>query len=360
MSDINETTTILVKNITDLFLATLKDDVKDQVVRNIKEQMTKVDLVMVVRDHIESMLNNSVKAFTFPPRSISGGSISPDGLWIKADQIAGGTYRDFESTGIQDKATVCQVTILDEATVFENKLVSGTLEIAGDARIKGDLTIDGIVSKDSRLFQDLRTESIAAINGEMQSGILATFRDQVFTQIQTEGIDPSVIKIRGQSLIKDNNTLAPTVINSNLQRVGALRELQVTGETLLDETIYVSNHRVGVNTLDPSTVLDIWDQEVQVTVGKLSKDTAKISTPRNQRLIFGSNKQNNLAINTDGSVTVASLNIGEVNHTSAREIPSDNQPVGSIVWNAQPELGEPIGWVSLGGARWAKFGTITA
>ena len=157
-----------------------------------------------------------------------------------------------------------------------------------------------------------------------------------------------------------DSTLAPTILNSNLQRVGALRELQVTGETLLDETIYVSNHRVGVNTLDPSTVLDIWDQEVQVTVGKLSKDTAKISTPRNQRLIFGSNKQNNLAINTDGSVTVASLNIGEVNHTSAREIPSDNQPVGSIVWNAQPELGEPIGWVSLGGARWAKFGTITA
>ena len=48
-----------------------------------------------------------------------------------------------------------------------------------------------------------------------------------------------------------------------------------------------------------------------------------------------------------------------MSHSSAAWQPTDNRQLGEIVWNEQPNIGAPIGWVSLGGARWAKFGTIT-
>jgi hypothetical protein len=143
-----------------------------------------------------------------------------------------------------------------------------------------------------------------------------------------------------------------------LQSVGALKELQVIGETLLDQTLYASNRRVGINTIDPESAMDIWDQEVQVVIGKRQQDTAIIGTTRNQKLVISANNRDQLTVNTDGSVSVKSLNIGNSNHTSSPFMPTDNRAVASVVWNESPVLGGPIGWVSLGGARWAPFGII--
>ena len=75
--------------------------------------------------------------------------------------------------------------------------------------------------------------------------------------------------------------------------------------------------------------------------------------------MLGTNQQNQLSLETDGSVQILRLNIGRVNMTSGPWQPTDNRQVGEIVWNEQPQVGQPIGWVSLGGARWAKFGIIT-
>jgi hypothetical protein len=83
-----------------------------------------------------------------------------------------------------------------------------------------------------------------------------------------------------------------------------------------------------------------------------------IGTVRNQDLIITSNNKKNLVCKGDGSVQVENLIVGTVPMTSASAIPTANMPLGTIVWNDKPEIGKSIGWVSLGGARWAKFGTI--
>jgi hypothetical protein len=280
-------------------------------------------------------------------------------LFIKGDQIAAGVIRNFESTGIQDKATETQVTIMDNATVYENQLVAKQLHIAGDATIDGDLNITGSISADSKLFDQVLEKSKTAIRGEMQSGMLSSFKDDVLKQLNSEGLSADVIKYQNQRLVKDN-TLAASILFSNLQKVGALKELQVIGETLLDETLYISSNRVGINTMDPEGAFDLWDQEVEILAGKLEKDVAMISTPKNQTLVIGANKNYNLVVNTDGSVTINTLKIGQSKHSSSDSMPADDAAKGSIVWNTNPSLGDPIGWVSLGGARWAQFGTITA
>jgi hypothetical protein len=104
--------------------------------------------------------------------------------------------------------------------------------------------------------------------------------------------------------------------------------------------------------------LDIWDQEVQIVASKRLKDVGFIGTLRNQNLILGANNKDNLVLNADGSITVGQMILGKIHHSSAQDRPADNKPVGYVVWNERPVIGGPVGWVSLGGARWAKFGLI--
>lgn len=352
-----ESMDILIKQITEDFLAKLKQQVAKQVTDNISGKLAQLDVPSLVREHISSVLNSSTKTFNFPNRSIHGSAVNPDGLFIKADQIATGVIRNFESTGVQDKATETQVTIMDNVTVFENQLVAQTLHVAGDAVVLGNLELTGTIPSSSELFKDVAKYSAEAIKGEMKNGMMKEFQDQVLNQLKNDGLDPGVLRYQGHKLVEDNK-LAPTVLYSNLQKVGALRELQVIGETLLDETIYVSNNRVGINTMDPETTFDLWDQEVELQMGKLEKDSGFFGTPKSHSIVFTSNKHQNLKLNPDGSITVMALKIGGSKHTSSDIPPTESAPKGQIVWNSNPKLDDPIGWVSLGNALWASFGTI--
>ena len=110
--------------------------------------------------------------------------------------------------------------------------------------------------------------------------------------------------------------------------------------------------------MSPERVLDIWDQEVQIVASKRLKDVGFFGTLRSQKLILSSNNKDNIVLNPDGSIAVSQINIGKISHSSATARPSDNKPIGHIVWNDAPNIGSAIGWISLGGARWAKFGII--
>lgn len=355
--DSTQSTDILIKQITDEFLSELKKQVTRQVTENVAYQLSRLDVPTLVREHISNILNENTKTYSFPNRSIKGSAIDPDGLYVRADQFAGGTFRNFESTGIQDKSTETQVTIMDNATVFENQLVSKQLHIASTAFIDGDLTVTGTLEVNDSFLNKVITASTDAFKSEISTGLFADFTDQVYQRIDTEGVKVDNIRYNGQPLIS-NHGIATSILNSNLQKVGVLKELQVIGETLLDETVYVSNNRFGVNTLDPEATVDIWDQEIQISMGKLEKDFGIIGTPRSQTLILSSNKNYNLTLLPDGSVAVNEIRIGASKHSSADKAPTNDAPAGSIVWNSSPEVGQPIGWVSLGSARWANFGTI--
>ena len=140
--------------------------------------------------------------------------------------------------------------------------------------------------------------------------------------------------------------------------MGTLQELQVSGETLLGQTLYVGNKRVGINTVEPDGALNVWDQEVELRFSKQTNNTGILETPRSQTLILSSNGKNNAVLNPDGSITVKKINLDGVSFASNPTPPIDNQPQGAIVFNSNPSLGGPMGWVSLGDAKWANFGII--
>lgn len=332
---------------TDQFLKVLTNSVREQIF----DRLNQFDFRPLIAENVHMVVSELMVqgVFKFPPSSISGSAVRSDGLIVRPDNISTGVFKHFESTGIQDRATRCQLSILDEATVFENKLITKDLEVVGTVNFRGDI--------DPIFLDRMADRAIEKIEGNHNQGVYDQYAVRVIDLLNESGISADRVYFEHGSIL-DNGALHSRITDSNLQKVGQLRELQVVGESLLAETVYVSNRRMGINTRDPEKALDIWDQETQIVFGKRSKDLGMIGTPQNQQLLISSNFKNNLILKPDGSVTVEQLHIGNTKHTSGRQMPLDDRPIGNIVWNENPYIGGPIGWVSLGGARWASFGTV--
>lgn len=353
--DIDKQVNILASQI----VANIQDQVKTQVLeivkKQINDQVAKVDFSALFGGAFASALKE--KHFTFPDKSIPGSALDLTNAKMSGDNVSGGIIANFGSTGIDDKATACQVSIFDDVTVIENNLLTRDLTVKGVVTIDGALNVNGTVDPASPLYTNLVKSVTNNVRTSMDKTVFDSYSDSIFKKIVNEGLDLSKITIAGQEVIV-GNTLSNIITESNLQKVGQLRELQVSGESLLTETLYTAKKRVGINTIEPTQALSIWDQEIEIGVGKKTSNTGIIGTPRSHTLIISSNGKDNLTLTPEGGVTVNQLKIGSINLSVSLTPPTNEQPKGSIVFNANPSLGGPMGWVCLGGANWANFGII--
>lgn len=345
----------------------LVDVAKEKIKTDIEQSLSILDLRQLVSNITETHLSALVTNLKFPSSSIPHSAINFSGIQMTGDMIKSGIISKFSSTGIEDRASTIQLTIMDNSSVFEGTIYSPEIQVKGAGLIEGDLTVNGKlniiggISEDSDAFQTL-IRSSASQTHDLLTQTLNTewftrYSNIVFAQIEEKGLDLNKITQHGKEIITGNQ-LGYHITDSNLQRVGFLNDLQTRGETLLSDTLYTTGKRVGINTLDPSATFVVWDEECEIIVSKRKLDTGYIGTTRNQQLIVGSNNKDNLVLNTDGSVVVDKLTIGKVSVSSTNECPSHAADRGQILFNDNPDIGLPIGWVSLGGARWAPFGII--
>ena len=115
--------------------------------------------------------------------------------------------------------------------------------------------------------------------------------------------------------------------------------------------------RLGINTEEPTSALDVWDDEVQITVRKNKAKTGWIGTNRDHSLDIGVNSDAKIQITQDKTV-IKNPQIGNRTYTEGPSAPGVEGAVGDIHWNSVPEVGKPVGWICLGDRRWAKFGDI--
>jgi len=344
------------QTVADNVLNGLDANVNKKITQQISELIHGIDINALVHQSIDAQLHQHNYQIPFAAQSIKGSAIDTADLKISGDCIVGGVVTNFASTGIDDQATQCQVTVLDQGTIFENTLYAPRIEVKGGAVIDGDLTILGSIT-DNPAYQKLVADASTATVNNLGPTILDAHQERVFTRIQEEGLDLNKITINGQSIV-EGDRLTGAVRHSQLQSVGVLRDLQTDGEALLSQTLYVSNRRVGVNTMDPNSALSVWDEEIEIGIGKQSQNTARIGTPREHTLIIGTNKQDNITLTPDGVTVIPKLRLGNMQFGTSDSPPNTNSPRGTVVFNENPSLGGPLGWVSLGDARWANFGII--
>jgi hypothetical protein len=306
-----------------------------------------------------SALASAVKTdqLEFPDSSISGRAIDTRDLKISGNNVTSGIITDFGSTGIDDKATACQLSIFDETTVIENNLLTKDLTVKGTATIEGDLVVTGTVPENSAMFLVLVDKVSTRVRTGLNEDLFDGYAALVSKRILENGLDLNRITLNGEEIVNGGN-LSNKITFSNLQRVGTLHELRVSGESLLSQTLYTTNKRIGINTMEPAQALSIWDQEVEIGFGKRTTDTAVIDVPRRQSLLISVNNKNNIKLTPDGGTVVNSLQIGGTVIGSGNTPPNYDASQGTVIFNSNPQLGGPLGWVSLGGARWANFGFV--
>jgi len=291
--------------------------------------------------------------------------------WISAvdvntiirDEIDAGIVRwqdrlkqDFATKGILDRADCLQLTLTSGEVSVTDRLACQNFVTADRAEIQGvlevkDLVLLGTINTDNRSWDELSNkiaqDTLTHMTDQWREDLVA----DVLAVAKTQGIEFQEVMIRGVSLVKDG-VLNPVIRHSQLETLGNLSRLAVAGTADLTDTVHVRPRRVGINTADPEMALSVWDEEVTVVAGKLRQNHAFLGTARLQNLSIGVNRKAWLDIDTDGLVTVKNLRIDRHRISFAAQVPGYSGTRGDIVFNSDPNDGQPFAWVCLGAFRW--------
>jgi hypothetical protein len=258
---------------------------------------------------------------------------------------------NFTSTGIQDQATRCELTVMDDVVVVENCLTAKSVEAVDSIKVQ-HLVVTGSINTDNHAWSELSSvigqKTLEHLTTEWNKNLV----DQVVKQIQEHGIDFDQVRVAGESVISGNQ-LTSTITESGLQSVGILKNLTVRGAAHFNNnTVNVLNKRLGINTDAPEMALSVWDEEVSVVVGKNKANEAYIGTNRDQGVAIGVNRKPQIELSTTGLTTVKKLQVGLHKISHDVQVPGWSGTRGDIVFNASPGPDRVFAWVCLGAHKW--------
>ena len=259
---------------------------------------------------------------------------------------------DYFDSAINVQTNNNQLTVMDQMTVVENELVTQSLTVDKDITIKGSLSLRGSVNTDAKAWSELKNKITQDVMQEVaqqnQNALINSVRDTIVK----EGIDLKNVDVGGDALISAGQ-LARSVKSSSLQQVGTLKDLTVKGEVSMNnDTLNVLNTRIGINTEKPTRAIDVWDQDVQITIGREEKGVGYIGTSNQARLRIGTGNNTDIEIN-NGVVEVQKFKIARNRIQWATKPPGHSGAPGDIVFNAGPL--QCAGWRCIETFNWSKF-----
>ena len=340
---------------TDTFVATtfaktlkeIRQSINQRATEIIDDTISTVDLTATVRQAISNVLSDNKFVSAWPKNSIPVDVVNFGGGEISASVLKGGIARNFASTGIVDLASITQVTVFDDRVT-----------VRGNLQVSGNLSLGGLVNTDSEFYRDLSqnlqrdtAEQVGTlVKNEIKLNLIGSITDKF-----SGGINASAVKFNNVPLVQMGK-LNQHVLESNLQKLGRLVELDVGGEVSLFDTVRVHKQRVGINTFEPESTLDIWDQEVQIVIGKKEANTGYIGLGRPGTLRLGVNRNSAITILPNGAVEIPDLRVGQfekISMTVSSSIPATAGTPGDIIFNNDPKSNGVFAWVCLEGTRWA-------
>jgi hypothetical protein len=346
----------------------LEKRIDSNMVRDMVFEHVKAPIEAEVNELLESNINisNIIEAQVvdmFTKRlSVKFDNIDIDGLvTAKVDEL----FRQHigSTSGIANTAKQTELTVMDDIVVVENELLVNRINSPGgittdsDLHVKGNVTIEGNVNTDAKGWASLTEKIEKNVMDTFSNQAIHLLGDAVLAYAKSDGIDFNSITVNGNELINEG-CIGKTVIASNLQSVGQLNNLSVKGEAEVNDTLFVVNKRIGVNTTSPSMALSIWDEEVSIVVGKLKAQTAFIGTSGIQALGIGINKRPEITIHEDGIVSIDKLRVGQNRIKYESELPGYKGVKGDITFNTAITKDSMIfAWVCLGGHKWLTLRT---
>lgn len=188
--------------------------------------------------------------------------------------------------------------------------------------------------------------------------------------------------------VLDDKDLGPTVVKSNLRKVGRLSGLDVDGSVSINQYLFYDavSDRLSLGTNEPKSAVTINDQGAEIVLGAARTGGAFIGTYNSVDLELGTDNKSRIkvaaggnitlgnhsagpiAVDVVGTLTAQSINsVGPVKINNKRHLSGNAAPTsgdyleGEIVWNVQPRAGKYIGWVCTqtgNPGNWSGFGKI--
>jgi hypothetical protein len=255
-------------------------------------RVREMDIKALIEPLLERKLQELVTNYDFPRASIKLSAVDWQPASIPADSISG-KFANFRSTGITDNARDLQFTVTDNGLVAATAIITPQL-IVDDMITAKNLCVENTVEIQNKL-----------ILGEAAAATIENLAACVFSKQNVGDIDLTnrSIQAAGKTLL-DSNSLGPSIINSNLRRVGNLTELTVMGDTLLSDTMIVTAGRVVINSTESAGVLTVWDEDAEFSLYKNKSREMFMGSSRNGSIAIGTNKQVFLRIAEDGTVEI--------------------------------------------------------
>jgi hypothetical protein len=325
----------------------IKQNINDSTQQLVKQAITELTLDPVWLEKIENVINQQAAQRVLA--SLSSVDIRPVIRQSVDDAVAAVNTTIFK--GIQTQSKSVELTVLDQHVVVENNLTAKDI-VAVESITVNNLVVKGSINTDNQswdaLSKQISKQTLEQLNAEWKDSVV----QQVAENISAQGIDFDNVKINGNFLV-EHGKLSSGITESNLQTVGTLQKLTVSGNTLLNETVTVNKKRVGINTQDPDMALSLWDEEVAISAGKFKSQVGFIGTTRKQALAIGINKTPAIEINEVGLTAIKQLQVGIHKISHGNEVPNYSGTKGDIVFNADPTVENPVfAWQCLGGFRW--------
>jgi hypothetical protein len=331
---------------------------------------------------------------------------------FSGDAVKGGIITDFASTGIKDISTKQTLIIEDDKITVKTASIN---TLNQGITIKGDVKIYGILDagfvRTTEIITNQRYEKqfleFSGPNGEsVGSGLLwlgGNNRQFLFRMDPDRFWLTEHIDLPGDKSIMFNGTLAlsadslgTSVTKSNLQTLGTLNNLSVSGEVNIGDYVFFNpiSQRFSLGTEDANGLFSIYDynNNVEIIIEGGEDGYGKIGTYSNKGLNLITGDQSRISITESGNVTIGheykdstitrvygKMGVGVKNPTEQLEVagnmklgnrllangnesPTTGQyQKGDIVWNTNPKADTYVGWICITGGvpgEWRPFGRI--
>jgi len=277
------------------------------------------------------------------------------------DQVTN-LFNEYVNTisGISDKAQQTELTVMDGVVVVENELAATNITAVDSistniATVNGDLIVKGGVNTNGKAWDSLKTSIQEQVYNKFLQAAEGTLVESILLRASESGINFKEVLIEQQPLVRENK-LNSSITHSNIQQLGFLDEISVRGEADFNDTAFVAKKRVGINTREPSSALSVWDEEIEIAIGKRKERTGFIGTNRKQHLEIGVNGKGNIIIKDDGLVVIDQLQVGKQRISHGSDVPGYSASKGDIVFNINVGPKNPVfAWMCVGGFNWVAL-----
>lgn len=335
------------KNGLDLMLNKMTSELASQLDEKVrvavKNSLSSIDLGNLVKQKVNDIVTNKITSYDFPPNSIAAGSINWKDTTVSGNLIKGGVIENFNSTGIQDNSTKVQLTVIDGAIVVEEKIISKELHTqnieAVDLVVRGNIEVTGNFIKNDNFTNQIKQASKLVVDEFFSNDI-----DLKKNKLLTEG-----------RLLLSNDTLGPSVVNSNIRKLGLLQNIRVQGDAVFSETMFVGeNKKIGINTDNPEGVVTIWDDDADITFAKKSRKNMRIGSTRDSDLTLGSNNKDQLILKSSIIELLEPLRFMGLKISVMDKIPEYNGEPGEVVILKNPKENQSMIYLCKGNNIWAS------